>query len=665
MISTLGPGKFKDLFLILVIALTVISVFYQTLFNDFVYDDWFAIQGNIGVRKTLNPLYYFAHPIGFHWPSEGSDADTYRPMQYVVFALIYNFFGLDPLFFHLVSLVIHALNAVLVFVLLGLIFQNKGSIIPFLGALIFGLHPVAIESVAWATQQGGVLAMFFSLLTLIILLSHDRDREDNQEKSFFYYFSLFLLSSLAVFFKEHAVVLPAFYVTILFFQGAGGFRDRLTSLRKKWPEFIAISIPVALALAARQIYLPSFAQQSPWGGGRVNMFFTMLSAFKYYIKLLFWPNPLSVNYDEYPVFVKFLNFEVWSSAFILLFIAIGAYALYRSVPIFSLGVFFFFAALLPVSNVIFPMKQVLNERFLYFALPGFIIAVFGILLFIYENLKGAYKKFSLAIFTLAISGSIVVLSMVTIHRLKDWEDDFSLWGHEFSTPLAAKSWRTHNNFAIILEMNNMHNEAEPYLYKTIELSYDPNLRKESIKGLANVLSRNGKAKKAIELLKSALKEFPDDPGLSFALTFTHFYGGEYTLAEKGFRKVVDSGKYDMSTFTYMILSETLSGANHKQIQKDIDAISIEPLRRAMPNLIKAKVEMYKENWGAAIEALDRVREEKNLPLIEPYLWRGEVLEHLERLDEAEESYMTVLLFYPRSMDAVKGLRRVQNQNQPL
>src|SRR3989338_10603200 len=101
--------KWKDLAVIAVIALTVILIFQKTLGNSFIYDDWGTIQKNISIRTTINPFYYFTHPISTDYSSDPGKADTYRPLEYAWFALTYKFFGLDPLFFHLVSIVLHAL----------------------------------------------------------------------------------------------------------------------------------------------------------------------------------------------------------------------------------------------------------------------------------------------------------------------------------------------------------------------------------------------------------------------------------------------------------------------------------------------------------------------------------------------------------------------------
>lgn len=653
-----GPREIisaRELVLIAAVVMAVIFVFSGMLANDFVYDDWFTIQSNIAIRKTLNPSYYFTNVIGPRWSFVGSDADTYRPMEYVVFALIYKFFGLDPFNFHLVSLVAHALNSSLFFIILLLLFKNR--IFAFFGALFFGLHPIAVESVAWATQQGGVLAMFFLLLALLALIFYEDD-EDIRKKSIFYPIVLFCLSSLAVFLKEHAVVLPFFYILIIFFKNQPA--AYLSRIKSKLPEIIIISIPAVAALILRSVFLPSFSQQGPWGGGRFNMLLTIVTVFKYYIGLLFWPNPLSVNYDGYPIFSKIFDAEVLVSVFLLSFIIVGAFALRKAIPRFSLGVFWFFAALLPVSNVIFPMKQILNERFLYFAAPGFVVAVLGLVFFVYEMFGSRGRKFFLAFFLTAASIWIIAFALFTGHRIKDWQNDMDLWGHELS--VSGDTRRTHNNYAISLELEGEPDIALEHYRKSLELASSPETVNSSKKALADALTRADKPEEAIRLVTSHPKDFPEDQKLKFALAWAFFNNKDFSVAGKYFREIVKSGKYDMTALIYMLVSDTLNGVSREQVQKDIDAISVASLRNAMPHLIDAKVNMLKKNWGAALKALDLLREERELPLVEQYLWRAQVLEKLERFEEARDSYDTVLLFYPRSVDSVRGLKRIENKN---
>lgn len=652
-------GKMKDLVFIIGIAIAVIFIFQKTLGNDFVYDDWGVIQKNIPIRTTINPIYYFTHPMGVSHFSDAARADTYRPMEYVWFALAYKFFGLDPLFFHLVSMVVHALNAALLFILLNLIFKSR--ILAGFGALFFGIHPVTTETVAWATQQGSVWSMFFLFITLILAFCF---KKENWPSAYARLFYLFLFSALSVFFKEHAVILPAFFVLIAFFLAPSGMRARASRVSESWREIIAVSLPILTALALRYMYLENFAQGGVWGGSRYNMALTMLTAFKYYIRLLFWPDQLSINYDLFPFGKSILDVNILGAAIFIASVILLGFALYNRAKIFSLGVFMFFAGLMPVSNVIFPMKQILNERFLYFALPGFLIAVVG--LFIYLRsliLKKFAPKFAknLDMFFLALAICyLMIFSYLTARRLDDWKNDFVLWRHELS--VSGDTRRTNSAYAIALERGEKKEEALKYYKLALSATARPDRRQLAFKAIAaekfsQALVRMGNEEEAIVFLKQAITEFPQNATLKFVLGLAHFHNGGYAEAGKIFKSLAGGGS-QTGTKIYLVLSMALNGAAQNDIQREIDSIPVDAERRAMPNIIEAKKQMLKKDWSKALEALNLVVADKSLTFLEPYLWRAEALERLGRFDEAIDDYDLVSIFYPESIEAAQGLKRL-------
>lgn len=650
-------GKAKDFVFIIVIALAVIFIFQKTLGNEFVYDDWGVIQKNIPIRTTINPIYYFTHPMGISHFSDAAEADTYRPMEYVWFALTYKFFGLDPFFFHLVSLIVHALNSALLFILLCIIFESR--ILAFFGALFFGIHPIATETAAWATQQGGVWSMFFLLITLILAFGFKKEDWPSAYTRLFY---LFLFSALSVFFKEHAVILSAFFMLIVFFSAPLG--ARLRRVMESWREIIAVSLPIAMSLVFRYLYLENFTQSGVWAGGKYNMALTMLTAFKYYIMLLFWPDPLSVNYDLFPFGKSILDINVLGSAIFIASIILLGFALYNRAKIFSLGVFMFFTALIPVSNVIFPMKQILNERFLYFALPGFLIAVFG--LFIYfrglalEKFTPKSVKIIDMLFCALAICYLVIFSSLTLRRLDDWKSDLALWKRELS--ISGNTRRTNAGYASALEREEKTEEAIKYYKFALHIAALRDVRQVSVKAIATeafagALIRAEKLAEAMMFLKHAISEFPQNGKLRFLLGLAYFRNAEYGNAVKIFKSLAESDSQS-GTRIYLALSMALGGAAQNEIRREIDAIPLDAERRATPDIIEAKKQMLKKDWPKALETLNLVVADKSLTFLEPYLWRAETLEHLGMFKEAIDDYDLVSIFYPESIEATHGLRRL-------
>ncbi|MGB9598695.1 MAG: glycosyltransferase family 39 protein, partial [Minisyncoccales bacterium] len=281
----------KELIFPGLLFLIVIVVFSRITFNDFVYDDWGTILGNPIINIELSPISYFKNPKALMPIINSQPADVYRPLFNWFLSLESHLFGPDPFYFHLISLLLHAANALLFFFLLEKIFKN--SFLSFLASLVFALHPLTTESVAWASQQAGLWAWFFSFLALNLIFIEEKKDNLFFDKEWKKVILLAIFSFGAVFSKEQAVILP--FLCLL------SFLVFKKSMRKHWLEIGAIFLPVIFYFIIRLELLGSLAQMEPWGGGRYVIFLTMLKGFLYYFKLFVWPHPLSVVYDSFPL----------------------------------------------------------------------------------------------------------------------------------------------------------------------------------------------------------------------------------------------------------------------------------------------------------------------------------------------------------------------------
>ena len=126
---------------------------------------------------------------------------NYHPLVIISYAWEYFFFKLNPAPYHIVNMIIHLLNCVLVFYFI----LRLGSSIPvaFITGLLFGIHPLHVESVAWISERKDVLYAFFYLISLICYLSYLEKRPGY--KYYFFAMFFFILSLLS---KPMAVTLP-------------------------------------------------------------------------------------------------------------------------------------------------------------------------------------------------------------------------------------------------------------------------------------------------------------------------------------------------------------------------------------------------------------------------------------------------------------------------
>ncbi len=126
---------------------------------------------------------------------------NYHPLVIISYAWEYFFFKLNPAPYHIINLVIHLLNCILVFYF---ILRLSNSIpVAFITGLLFGIHPLHVESVAWISERKDVLYAFFYLISLICYLSYLERRP-----AYKYYFFSFFFFFLSILSKPMAITLP-------------------------------------------------------------------------------------------------------------------------------------------------------------------------------------------------------------------------------------------------------------------------------------------------------------------------------------------------------------------------------------------------------------------------------------------------------------------------
>jgi protein O-mannosyl-transferase len=176
------------LFIVLVTALT----FAKSLNSDFVKLDDPTLCYDNPIVKNFSTSEAFSTEV----------AQDYIPITFMSFALDHALFGFNPFYFHLHNLILHLVNVALVFYLLFLLTEGNLFIAAFV-SLLFGVHPMHVESVMWVSQRKDVLSGLFYLLSLIVYIKF------LNKKNILVYFISFTLFGLALLTKFMAVTLPA------------------------------------------------------------------------------------------------------------------------------------------------------------------------------------------------------------------------------------------------------------------------------------------------------------------------------------------------------------------------------------------------------------------------------------------------------------------------
>jgi tetratricopeptide (TPR) repeat protein len=231
------------------VSAVVLLAFSPVLGNGFVgWDDIPTIVSNAHLRElSLDNL---------PWMFATRHMGHYQPLTWVSLALDFQIWELDPMGFHLTNLLFHVANALLFFLLLQRIFLLGGlgggkgghlflAVASAVGALVFAIHPLRVESVAWATERRDVLSGFFYLLTLLLYLAYVRSRSSRQSRVYFA-FSIVCMG-LSLLSKAWGITLPA-VLLVLDAYPCGRVPLRWKDRRSGWPILLEKLPFLALAL---------------------------------------------------------------------------------------------------------------------------------------------------------------------------------------------------------------------------------------------------------------------------------------------------------------------------------------------------------------------------------------------------------------------------------
>ncbi len=199
------------------LALITFAVFSGSLGNRFVnWDDGMFIIENSNIRGLDSPH--------IHRMFTTLEVGAYTPLSQLSLALDYATWKLDPFGYHLTSLLLHCANAILVFWIARLLLDRAlGSSRPTLNnlgalaaALLFSIHPMRVESVAWASERRDVLSGFFGLAATLCYILHARARSAPNNvplsRSLAWYPLAFVLFLCAVISKAVVVTLPVAFL---------------------------------------------------------------------------------------------------------------------------------------------------------------------------------------------------------------------------------------------------------------------------------------------------------------------------------------------------------------------------------------------------------------------------------------------------------------------
>jgi hypothetical protein len=321
----------RDWLLGLILILTVILIYQPVWHAGFVWDD--------DSHVTANPV--IIGPLGLKeiWTTNQA---RYYPMVLTTFWVEHALWGLRPLPYHLVNVLMHGICAVLLWRVLRSL-QVMGA---WLGAALWALHPVEVESVAWITEMKNTQSCLFYLLSILFFVRWLRTKRSGDRNGGGWNYTLTLLfAALAMASKSSTVALPV--VLCLCSWWVEG-RWRWRSVVRVWPIFLMSAAAAVLALWT--VDLQGVNTDTQWLRSWPERLATAGMVVWFYLGKLVWPHPLIFIYPRWVIDSgQWLSYGPLLAAIILLSVLWLERESWARPYFFALA--YFLAALLPVLGL--------------------------------------------------------------------------------------------------------------------------------------------------------------------------------------------------------------------------------------------------------------------------------------------------------------------------
>lgn len=579
------------------LILITLAVFWQVQDHGFVWDDADNVEKNPYLNPaTLSNLTHF-----WQEPYE----NLYVPLTYTVWAAIARSTELpktvgpgprlSPRPFHIANLIFHLLGTLVVFTILKMLMRNDWA--AYAGALLFALHPVQVEPVAWITGMKDVLSGLLSLVAVwqylaYAMMASTPDEEPtgksakasasegdtlSVKRKDFHYALATLAFVLALLAKPAAVVVPVVAWVLDYWVLRRPMRQSVVALI----GWVAVALPF--------IVWTKLAQPDA-----VIDFITPL-----------WARPL-VAADAAAFYLYKLVVPLWlgpdygrSSASVLregwlyvtwifpcgLAVLIWLWRDRRPWLVASAGVFV--AGILPVSGLImfsFQNTSTVADRYLYLPMLGPALALAWFLSQYRRNL------------VVVVSGLILVsLGIKSASQAAIWHDSVTLWTH--AVTITPDSYFAHYNLANALYRSGKIPEAIGHYRHSLEL--DP-IQLEAQNNLGNIFDSLGKPTQAIEHYRRSLQINPYQPKVLWSLGSLLVRQGKYAEAVERYRQLLRIRPNDAESYNNLGVALAELGRPAEAIAAYRQAIKLEPsLINAYNNLGNALLDQRKFAEAAA------------------------------------------------------------------
>ena len=518
-----------ELLMAAALAVATLAVYGQVITHQFIdFDDDLSIRDNPMVKSGLTMK-------GIGWAFTTFHDSSWHPLTWLGHMVDSQIFGLNAGGHLLVNALIHVSNTLLLFLLLKRL--TGASWRSAIVAALFALHPLHVESVAWAVERKDTLSTFFGLLSLLAYVRY------TEAPSWKRYALVTLWLILGLMSKPMLVTWPFVFLLLDYWplqrprwQPANGL-SRLAGasaplIGEKLPLFclaavLAIVSRLAVSIAGTRplVDLPVLSRLS-----------NGLVSYAKYLVLTIWPNDLAVYYPLSPEGVP-----LWQlAAAVVVLAGITGFAVWNATkrPYFIVGWLWFLGTMIPVIGFTpVGVGSAMADRYHYIPSIGLFVAiVFGL-----GDLATAWRigRGPIAAVCALVLLILGLLAGIQVHR---WRDSVTLFEHTLS--VTSNNMLIQNQMGSVLNRQGKHAEAISHFAEALRIKPD---YFHALANMGRVLWQQGKAKEAAGFYKRALMVRPDSAKAHWQLGLILSEQGENAEALQEFFKTVELAPNDFAT----------------------------------------------------------------------------------------------------------------------
>ena len=606
------PAARQTALLCLALSCITFALYWPVLSHPFInYDDDTYVTANAHVQSGMNQR-------SLAWALTATEQSNWHPLTWISHELDCQFYGLRPAGHHFTNLGLHVVNVVLLF--LVFLYATQATARSFLLALLFAIHPVNVESVAWVAERKNVLSTLFFLLAIGAYCLY------TQRPAKKWYALALLMFGLGLASKPMVITLPCVLLLLDFWplQRVRRITPQSSLLRAlqpsitqlssiiqfSWPGLFLEKAPFFL-LAAGSAVVTIFAQKS---GGAIKSLAEMplgvrvenaIVAYADYCMKALWPSSLAVHYPHPGNAIA-----LWKVLSAVVFLAAFSAFVWRASsrrPYLLVGWCWFLGTLVPVIGLIQVGNQAIADRYMYLPIIGLLVVlVWGS----YDLVEG---KIALRV-QVAIAGIAVVALLFVAHRqIGFWRSSYDLWSHTLA--VTKDNYVAEDNLGEALASAGRDDEALAHFYNAERISPGDVSSRVNI---GAILQSHGEIRQAVSEYSAAI----------------HIASANPNVAANA--KPLASALANLGTLYSVSGNYQRARENYRQ------ALGINPT--ALDDLI---AKFYK--FSAA------------QPEGKKYLWLAEMLEESGHYDEARNAYQQAFNADPTLVEAQASLERLNRR----